>query len=201
MVKDVMRPRLWTPRPVEETLQVYTDWADTYDADVRDRGYVTPARIAMALTTWVEPEAVVLDYGCGTGLSGWALAEAGFTHLHGTDITPAMVDIARSKQIYDKLWVGQPGAAPCAPGDYAVIVATGVVSLGAAPPECFDLLLDSLLPGGVLALSFNDPTLEDGRYDARLTARDADIELLFREHGPRLQDAGMGADVLALRRR
>ncbi|WP_370541645.1 class I SAM-dependent methyltransferase [Actibacterium sp. 188UL27-1] len=184
-----------------ETLQVYTDWADSYDADVGDRGYVTPTRIADAVLPWVTPAVTVLDYGCGTGLSGRALARAGLGPLHGTDITPAMVEVARQKKIYDRLWVGEPGTPPCAPGEYPVIIATGVVSLGAAPPDCFDLLLDALAPGGVLALSFNDPTLQDGRYDARLTARADDLEILFREHGPHLQESQMGADVLVLRRR
>ncbi|MEO1307074.1 MAG: methyltransferase domain-containing protein [Pseudomonadota bacterium] len=200
MAKKVMKPELWTPRPVAETLQVYTEWADRYDVDVKDRGYVTPGRIADALLPFVEPGTTLLDYGCGTGLSGKALAEVGLGPLHGTDITAAMVDVAKTKRIYQKLWVGEPGQAPCAPADYGVIVATGVVSLGAAPPECFDLLLDSLAPGGLLAMSFNDPTLQDGRYDAQLETRSADFITEFRAHGPHLKEAEMGADVMVLRR-
>ena len=198
MSKNVMKPQLWTPRPVAETIQVYTDWADQYDADVKERGYVTPGRIADALVAHVAPGETILDFGCGTGLSGLALRAVGLGPLHGTDITEAMVEIAREKDIYETLWVSKSDDALS--GDYAAIVATGVVSLGAAPPETFDRLLDALKPGGILALSFNDPTLEDGSYDARVTAREADFELLFREHGEHLRDANMGADVLVLRR-
>ena len=158
-------------------------------------------RVATALAPHLDaeqPNQTILDFGCGTGLSGLALRSCGLGPLHGTDITPAMIDLAEEKDIYEKLWVSEPGEAP--PSEYAAIVAAGVVSLGAAPPETFDLLLDALAPGGLLALSFNDPTIADGTYDARVTARADDSELLFREHGDHLTGVDMGADVLVLRR-
>lgn len=198
MSNTPLKPQLWTPRPVAETVQVYTDWADSYDLDVKERGYVTPMRIAEALAAHISPGTCILDFGCGTGLSGLALQTLGLGPLHGTDITKAMVDEAQEKGIYEKLWVSEPGESP--PSGYGAIVATGVVSLGAAPPETFDLLLDALEPGGLFALSFNDPTLEDGSYDARLTARADDFEMLHRAHGPHLTAADMGCDVMVLRR-
>lgn len=198
-MSDVLKPQLWTPRPVAETVQVYTDWADQYDADVKARGYVTPQRLAEAVSRFIKPGQRLLDFGCGTGLSAIPLAAAGLGPIDGTDITKAMVDIAADRKLYDKLWVSDPGAPP--PSGYDAIIATGVVSLGAAPPDTFDLLLDALAPGGLLALSFNDPTLADSTYEARITARASDTDMLFREHGPHLKNAGMGADVMVLRRR
>ena len=198
-MSKIIKPKLWTPRPVTETVELYTDWADTYDDDLARRGYATPERIAKALAPHLKPGDLILDFGCGTGLSGQALKDMGLGPIHGTDITEAMVTLAGAKGIYDKLWVSEPGAAPDT--GYAAIVATGVVSLGAAPPETFDLLLDALPPGGLFALSFNDPTLEDGRFDARVAARSADAEILVREHGPHLASESMGSDVLVLRRR
>lgn len=57
-------------------------------------------------------------------------------------------------------------------------------------------------PGGLVALSFNDPTLEDGRYEAQLQEQVAGgtVEILFREHGPHLDDMNMGSDVIVLKR-
>lgn len=66
--KDVMRPALWTPRPVDETIAIYADWAATYDDDLGKRGYHTPTRIADALKAFAKPDDPVLDFGCGTGL-------------------------------------------------------------------------------------------------------------------------------------
>ncbi len=200
--KTPLRPQLWSERPVEETISVYDAWADSYDHDITGRGYRTPRRIARALRTRLEPAAAILDFGCGTGISGEALSLAGFGTIDGTDISERMLEMARGKNLYRKLWLGQPGETPVQPGTYQAIVAAGVVSLGAAPPETFDRLMEALAPGGLLALSFNDPTIADGRYDARLdawTARDR-AEVVLREHGPHLDDLDMGADIIILRR-
>ena len=201
--KEPMRPQLWTERPVEETIAVYRDWAKTYDADVAGRGYRTPGRMAAMLKLHLpEGHGPILDFGCGTGISGAALAAAGIGPLHGTDITDEMVEVARTKGLYEKLWVGDPGAQPAQPGDYDVIFAAGVVSLGAAPPETLDNLIDALAPGGLLILSFNDPTLENGSYDAQLQKHldQGAVSLIAREHGPHLDDMDMGSDVILLRR-
>jgi len=61
---------LWAPRPVEETLDIYANWAASYDDDLAEAGYETPHRIAAALAKFTTPDARILDFGCGTGLSG-----------------------------------------------------------------------------------------------------------------------------------
>lgn len=184
-------------------MAVYADWASTYDDEVHARGYKTPDRIAAALALHLSDEArPVLDFGCGTGLSGAALRLAGIKPLHGTDIVAEMIDQARPSGLYDQLWVSDPGALDARPGQYRAVVATGVISLGAAPPETMDLLIGALAQGDLLAMSFNDPSLADGRYDARLDQHIADgrVRVLFREHGPHLSDVDMGSDVIVLRR-
>jgi len=203
MANDPLKPQLWTPRPVEETMKVYADWAHTYDADVTARGYHTPGRIADALLPFLTGTGPILDFGCGTGISGLAMAKAGIGPLHGTDISPEMLALAEDKGVYEKLWQSQPGEIAAEPGIYRAIVAVGVVSLGAAPPETLDQLLNALEADSLIALSFNDPTLEDGSYDKYLgAALDANIcEAIFREHGPHLDDLDMGSDVIVLRRK
>lgn len=197
-----MKPQLWTPRPVAETVEVYRDWAGTYDADIGARGYATPGRIAQALSERVPLDTPILDFGCGTGLSGLALRKAGFTRIDGTDITDAMVAEAEKKGIYNKLWVSEPGQQPAAPGHYGAIVAAGVISLGAAPPEALGPLGLAVARGDLIVLSFNDPTLENGTYDAYLNRSIADglFKQLSRIHGPHLEDMGMGSDVIVLER-
>ncbi len=201
MTDKTLKQALWVPRPVEETLQIYADWANTYDKDVLEAGYATPHRIAQALAQFAGPDALVLDFGCGTGLSGMALQNQGLVHVDGMDISAEMLDIAYSRQIYRDLWQATPGEMTnVEKGIYSAIVATGVISLGAAPPETLSLCLSCLDPGGLMALSFNDPTIEDGSYDAALTAViDAGIaKVVFREHGPHLPGKDMGSDVIVL---
>ena len=77
-------------------------------------------------------------------------------------------------------------------GQYDVIVAAGVVSLGEAP------LVDTKL----IALSFNDPTLADGASNHVLGNEIAlgRISLVSREYEPHIQKQKMGSDVIMLKR-
>lgn len=200
--KQPFRPNLWVERPVEEVIDTYAKWADHYDADITDRGYHTPFRIAEALKSFTAIlPAPVLDFGCGTGISGIALRGVGFENIHGTDITAEMLEIAKEKRIYDKIWLSQPGAIPATPCTYAAIIAAGVVSVGAAPAETLTACIDALGTGGLLAFSYNDKTLADKDYMAVLEKElSTRTEIVFREHGPHLDDMKMGSDVIILRR-
>ena len=64
---------VWQAKSVDETMELYADWAENYDDDVRNWGYATPARIASALKRHLpDLDARILDFGCGTGFSGIA---------------------------------------------------------------------------------------------------------------------------------
>ncbi|MEL6914987.1 MAG: methyltransferase domain-containing protein [Pseudomonadota bacterium] len=203
-----MKEQLWTPRSVEDTQKIYAEWAKTYEADVQGMAYATPARIAEAIRPHVTPRDPILDFGCGTGLSGLALAQQGYEIIDGTDISEPMLEHAYEKQhdgrdVYRNVWLGSPGRVDAVPGDYACIVATGVISLGAAPPEMLRVLLDNLGPEGILAFSYNDPTLEDAAYMDALAEvlEDGTARQLSRQHGPHLSEKVIGSDVIVLRRR
>ena len=194
---------LWVLRPVEKTLGIYANWAASYDDDLAEAGYETPHRIAAALAKLTTPDARILDFGCGTGLSGQALQLAGFTNLDGIDISAPMLDKAQSRNIYSRLWQGQPGEMTgVTAGQYDVIVAAGVVSLGAAPPETLSMIIDYLAPEGLIGLSFNDPTLDHGSYEAVLGQEISldRVSTLSCTHGPHLRQQEMGSNVIVLQR-
>ncbi len=208
MADPTKTPDLWTPRSVADTQKIYADWAETYEDDVTAMAYATPDRLASALAALIPDRTTpVLDFGCGTGLSGLALAKWGFTQIDGTDISPQMLAHAYEKHhagraVFRALWEGTPGEIKAAPGDYGAIVATGVISLGAAPPDMLSVLLDALAPGALLAFSYNDPTLADDTYMAALQSilDRGTAAQVFREHGPHLSEKVTGADVIILRR-
>ncbi|SDW43258.1 Methyltransferase domain-containing protein [Ruegeria halocynthiae] len=186
-------------RTARDTHDHYQKWATSYDEDVGDHGYVTPDRVAAALGSFVsDAEVPVLDYGCGTGLSGVALSKAGFRVIDGMDPTLAMLEGAAAKGVYRKLIsfdVTDPE--PIEAGSYSAITSIGVIGVGAAPPETFDLLMNALPRGGYLAFSFNDHTLSEPAYTERLNdwLDMGYARLLFREHGPHLPGMDMKSDV------
>ena len=206
MTDKTLPSGLWAPRSLDETLGIYRDWADTYDDDVTRYGYTTPTRVAEALARHLsDRDAPVLDFGCGTGLSGEALKAAGFTTIDGTDISAEMLALARAKGLYQNMRDGTPGTPPARPEDgYAAIIATGVVSLGAAPPETLHDALGALGPGGLLVFSYNEATLLDaGYHDAlRDTQTSGAAVLIEANHGPHLpeKEGAQTSTVYVLRR-
>lgn len=187
---------------VDATRALYDDWAASYDAEITRNGYATPARIAAALARLMpDRRAPVLDFGCGTGISGRALAEAGITTLDGCDLSRAMLEQARASGLYRRLWQTD-GALTLTPGSYAAVAAVGVISTGAAPPEAMNGIVAGLAPGGLFAFSFNDHTLEDARFEAGVAALIASGQCrqLLREAGPHLPGIGLGATIFVLER-
>ncbi len=183
----------------QETRDHYQRWAASYDEEVGDHGYVTPDRVAAALRSYVtDLDLPVLDFGCGTGLSGVALQKAGFRVIDGMDPTPKMLKGAAAKGVYRNLIsieVTDPN--PIEASTYTAITSIGVIGVGAAPPETFDLLMNALPSGGYLAFSFNDHALADSTYTGRLNdwLDMGHARLLFREYGPHLPGMDMKSDV------
>lgn len=191
-------------KTVDDTRHLYDDWSATYDDEVGGKGYATPARIAQALGKFLlDPTVSILDFGCGTGMSGAAMKAKGFTKIDGCDLSTEMLAQAQQKSAYRKLWQSDPDA-PFAvqPGDYQAITAVGVVSVGAAPPETMDTLIAALAPGGLLAFSFNDHTFEDPRFEARVNGylKEGTCRQLFREDGEHLPGIGLRSTVFVLER-
>ncbi|MEO0683020.1 MAG: methyltransferase domain-containing protein, partial [Pseudomonadota bacterium] len=96
--------KAYTARDAASTRVLYDDWAASYEAEVGEQGYATPGRCADALKHCADDmSAPVLDFGCGTGLSGLALKLAGFETIDGVDLSAEMLEGARSKNVYRHL--------------------------------------------------------------------------------------------------
>lgn len=191
----------------EAVAKVYDRFADSYDDAVTEGGYATPARLAALLARHLPAAKndVLLDFGCGTGLSGAALAEAGFAHIHGCDPSAAMLEEAKKRDVYERLWsydLASPPDPDQLAAEYPVIAAVGVVSVGAAPADVLLDLVAATRPGGHLIFSYNSHTLDDAAYMAVLEgvlARD-DITLIEREDGPHLPALDMTSAIFLLHR-
>lgn len=183
----------------EATRALYDNWSASYDAEIAENGYATPARIAEALARHLgESTAPILDFGCGTGLSGMALKAVGFTVIDGADLSADMLKGAAEKSVYRKLWQVEPGAE--IPRGYNAVTATGVIGIGAAPISVFDTIMAALDLGGLFALSFNDHALAEPAYEAKLR-RYTDLgraRLLFQEYGTHLPGIDLKSNVYVL---
>ncbi|MEM1363099.1 MAG: methyltransferase domain-containing protein [Pseudomonadota bacterium] len=191
--------KVYQAKTPEETLKFYAEWSESYDAEVAENGYVTPARAARLLADVVIDKATpILDFGCGTGLSGKAFAAQGFTCIDGLDISQEMIAKAEETGVYRRLKLFDPKSAPpLIKGAYGVVAAIGVIGAGAAPISVFNTLMEALTPGGLLIISFNDHTLEDPDCAATTAAwiDSGRATELRSEYGPHLPVLGVKSDV------
>ena len=194
--------KAYSARDTSETRALYDEWSGSYEAEVAQNGYATPRRCAEALVGFSsDMTAPVLDFGCGTGLSGLALKLVGFRVIDGIDISPQMLAQAREKNVYRRLSRIEPGAAlPGQPGAYSAVCAIGVIGAGAAPISVFHDLMTHLGSGGLCVLSLNDHALADPQNEATLSEwlDCGAARMLFREHGAHLPGIDLKATVYVI---
>ena len=187
-----------------DSRELYASWASTYDNEVQKNGYVTPERVAKALKDIVTNQSeVILDYGCGTGLSGSALQAVGFTNIDGLDVSQEMITLAGKKSIYKKLTVFDPSTKiPVHADQYKIITAIGVIGAGAAPLEVFDNLFSLLPPSGLFAFSFNDHTLSDPNYEGKVKQclSSGQAIILHKSYGNHLPKANLKSNIYILKK-
>ena len=186
----------------EQTLDHYQRWAGTYDQEVGvDNGYAQPARCAAALARVASSCDHVLDVGCGTGLSGVALRDAGFTRLDGCDFSPPMLERAAETGVYRRLFEADLNAGLDIDGDaYDHAVAVGVFSFGHIRPDALREVLRVVRAGGAVVVGVNDHFWEVGELPAELDAIEADglASVASREHGEHLPGAAIMGWVIVL---
>jgi predicted TPR repeat methyltransferase len=174
--------------------ELYDEWSDSYEDEVGENGYATPARLARALrAAQVGLDTPVLDYGCGTGLSGVAFAAEGFSTIDGMDPSSGMLAQCREKDVYrDLIELDLSKPLPIAQDAYQVIMAVGVISTGAGPASLMDELIGYLPKGGLFGLSLNDHALADPDYPAGIVRlKEAGHIVRAEDYGTHLPGIGL----------
>jgi len=91
--------------PDDYVKRVFDDFAESFEAKLARLEYRAPALVGEAVAAAVpvaDRSLDVLDVGCGTGLCGPLLAPYA-RRLVGVDLSTAMLNYAREKQVYDDL--------------------------------------------------------------------------------------------------
>ena len=129
----------------------------------------------------------VLDLGCGTGLCGQGIRHrAG--RLIGVDLSPAMVERARARGVYDALQVADITDFLRASHEALdlVLAADVFIYVGALEPV-FDALVPRLRPGALLAFTIEEAVDDTAALvlgpDLRYAHAIGAVEDLARQHG------------------
>jgi predicted TPR repeat methyltransferase len=113
---------------------LFDQFSADYDARMLSQlSYRAPQilRELAGLTMLGRAQLAILDLGCGTGLSGAAFKDLA-ARLDGIDLSPAMIEKARARGIYDSLTVAdiESALAPAAGRYDLVLAADTMVYLG-----------------------------------------------------------------------
>lgn len=144
--------------PQQYVRQLFDDYAEAFDTHlVQQLGYQGHQLLIDRLPPEAGPRFPrVLDLGCGTGLCG-AHVRARADHLSGVDISPAMVDKARRRAVYDALHVGDiHDFLVTAQEPYDLVLAADVFIYVGALEQVFGLLATRMRKGGWLAFTVED---------------------------------------------
>jgi len=146
----------------EEVKEAYATWAENYNNDLNNFGYVAPLIGSELLIKHTSnEESLIHDAGCGTGLVGTLLKEQGYTNLQGSDFSPEMLEKADALQIYGNLVeldFGNP--LPVADSHFDAVISIGVYTKRFKSyflSEC----IRTLKPGGWFVWSCRELYLEE----------------------------------------
>ncbi|MCP4488064.1 MAG: methyltransferase domain-containing protein [Gammaproteobacteria bacterium] len=136
---------------------IFDDWAPTYDHDlINEMGYVADAEACRHFQTLVtDRQARILDAGCGTGLVGSRLKQAGYANIFGSDYSTKMLEQARATDAYLSLEQHNLTQPVKTDNPYDAAIAVGVFAFSVPSAEHLVNITCSLKPGGIAIVTVN----------------------------------------------
>ncbi|HWF64754.1 MAG TPA: PqqD family peptide modification chaperone [Rhizomicrobium sp.] len=145
------------PRASDHAIQhIYKNFAASYESRMcEDLKYAGPERLQDGIKAVIGDESglIMLDLGCGSGLMGantkWRAAD-----LTGVDLSPEMIELARARNLYDRLeiaeitgWLDQGGRS------FDLIVSSDCLIYFGDLGPIVSAAARRLAPGGLFAFS------------------------------------------------
>lgn len=206
---DSVSRRVYNLQTPSENKAAYDEWAPTYEKDLLDpsQDYVAPAATVQAVLA-VKGNlqgSSVLDVGCGTGLVGVALREAGVMEIDGTDISTGMLEVAEKTGVYRSLGPQDLSVAmEQADESYDVVTCVGTLTQGhVGPVPALREFVRVVKAGGVVAATVLDSVWESGGYadEVRRLETEGVVEVVGTAPAAYRRGAGVEARILVMKKR
>jgi predicted TPR repeat methyltransferase len=185
--------------PQSFVVDLFDGYAAHFDRHLAHLGYRTPQLLFDAVAKAAGDRRLdILDLGCGTGLCGPLVKPLART-LRGVDLSPAMLEIARARNVYDSLDVAElVEALRAEAGSLDLVLGADVfVYLGDLSPV-FGAAATALRPSGLFAFSV-EAELEGDGYALDTTRRYVHTLPYLERLAARYDFEIEGADIATLR--
>lgn len=168
----------------EELSSCYAKWADKYDEDtISGMGYVGPVLASKLLDAYLDSKkSKILDAGCGTGLVGKVLKEAGYSNIEATDYCDAMLAQAKDKNVYNNLFQADLTKGLDVPDStYDAAICVGTFTYAHVGPEAFEEFIRITKPGGYVCFTIRDGAYQEYNYRAKMLELEAEGKWVLQE--------------------
>lgn len=197
--------RLFNAKDSKELTAVYDEWATKYNKDLQEQEYVAPTLAAQAVQTYGRIDGVIFDAGCGTGLSGIALAQAGAKAIDGVDLSQGMLDIARETGVYRNLEVADLSTRLTQKDNaYEVITCVGTLTHGHVGPDpALSEFVRIVQKGGIVVATVLDDvwSTEGYKQEVDRLKEEGKVEVLSVEKSQYRAKAAVQARMVVLKKR
>jgi len=185
---------VYSSRNNQELAERYDQWAKDYDAELeRDFGYRAPQLTAGFFTRYVPKEARILDAGAGTGLMGEVLAKLGYHNLVAMDLSSAMLEEARKKNVYrefHQMVMGEP--LDFGTNSFGAVVSVGVLTVGHAPASSLDELVRITKADGYIVFTLTTEAYERCGFKEKLASLESEGRWKLMDVSEKLQTLPKG---------
>lgn len=160
--------------------------ADIFDEEVAKanlKGHHSIAHTWSEYYTDITTVQKVLDAGCGTGLVGEEMRKlpcaASLVKLYGGDLSPHMIEHAKTKNVYDDLEVvNVKEPLPYEEGFFDSVISCGLFLQNHCGPECLPNLARVLKVNGYIIASIRIPYWEETKSEWERISQECKLELV-----------------------
>lgn len=156
-------------QPSDRSVELYDEWAPAYEEELLGGyGYESPWIAAEVFADFCpETRTRIMDFGCGTGLSGQALSSRGYARIDGLDISERMLQEAKKKGVYQNLVRADLTVRiGLADASYEAAICVNAFGNGHLRPEHLGEMIRTVQEGGPIVFFINARPYADDDYPA-----------------------------------
>jgi predicted TPR repeat methyltransferase len=149
----------------------YNKFAETedYDQMFAAWGYLGPETAAAIARNYIPLSSTIMDAACGSGLTGIALRNLGYTDIHGMDISRSLLKLAEKTGVYASLRKVdmQEVPLPIEENRYDAVTFVGALTYFKTNAVLKELCR-IVRPRGCIVFSQRDDIMRDQNYEKQL---------------------------------
>ena len=164
---------------IDEIVSRYDEMADSYHAIHKSGTWVGPNKVAEVAASLIDGEeekrqVEILDFGAGTGLSGMAMKNKGFSTIDALDVSKKMVDIAQAEsngELYRKIIIGilKENDDLIKQESYGMVVSMGCIGTHTDADEVYRIM-PLVKPGGYIVYTIKNEANESESFQSLYAA-------------------------------